>query len=110
MAIIVTIDGTKDAANAIKNYKQSVIKQVGLLVFVTAKNIQKDAKLEVPVDTGLLRSTIKVRPLGFGFEKSVSANTNYALHVEYLNKSYLRKAYRNRIPDFKRKMRKIFES
>lgn len=110
MAIMVTIKGADDAAKAIKTYKQKVLKEVGLLVFVTGKNIQKDAKLEVPVDTGLLRSTIRVRPLGFSFEKSVSANTHYAAKVEFVNKSYLRKAYRNRIPDFKRKMRKIFES
>lgn len=98
------IDGTADRVQA--------------LVEEYAEKIHKDAREQVPVDTGNLRSTIEIRltkSVLAGMQAKIGTDkTTYAIHVEYGTQKmdaqpYLRPAFEKHQGDFLQELADILD-
>lgn len=69
-------------------------------VQTAAFKIEGEAKVIVPVDTGRLKSSIMAWFANGGLTGLVAPDTEYAIHVEYLNKAYMLPAFRKVEPSF----------
>lgn len=109
MGMTMELKGFTAIEKAIVKYSTDKLKEIGDQVEISSRAIEQTAKKVVPVDTGRLRASIKVLPLGFSFEKTIEARTHYAIHVEFNNKSYLRVAYHKHKKGFDRAIKRILE-
>ena len=86
MANKVSIDGGKELADKFKSIGKQVYTQQEQAVMQAGMLVERDAKINVPVDTGRLRSSIATR-LSESSSNNISAevgtNVQYAKSVEY---------------------------
>lgn len=73
----------RKAVNSIKSYEVAASAKVKKVIAKSAFAVQKDAKKLVPVDTGRLRSSIKIDFFKGGLTADVNTNVNYAANVEF---------------------------
>ena len=86
MSVTVKFTGLKKVNDKLKDlakkYPLSFEKTVKKAAFAIDKQAKEPAPVGAPVDTGRLRSSLKVEILDGGKTAEVSANTNYAAAVE----------------------------
>lgn len=82
MAITIKLEGADNLKTKLRSWLNNSRKDVGAAVAETLLEIESDAKRYAPVDKGLLRSSIAANVEG-KYAGSVTANANYAIHVEY---------------------------
>lgn len=101
ISVSVEIKGMDELNAKLKKLSESLRGDViGQSLEAGAKIIEGYAKVEVPVDTGFLRSTIQSGRQGD--VAYVSASAEYASAVEYRNKPYMRPAVDNHLPEIER--------
>jgi len=62
--------------------KRDLIKKAGLATQKIARDIEAEAKLRAPVDTGFLRNSIHAESVG-PLRAVVQVGAEYGMHVEY---------------------------
>ena len=70
-----------DVINSLERSVEKAIKAAEKELQLTALEIERDAKLKAPVDTGMLRASIT--STGSGSEYEIGTNLEYAPFVEY---------------------------
>ena len=70
-----------DVINSLERSIEKAIKAAEKELQLTALEIERDAKLNAPVDTGMLRASIT--STGSGSEYEIGTNVEYAPFVEY---------------------------
>jgi HK97 gp10 family phage protein len=77
------IKGVDKLIKRIQTLDVSIQQEAKQLVFDAATDIEVEAIRNVAVDTGRLRASIDKQPTNNGFGAIVSANTNYAVFLEF---------------------------
>lgn len=83
MATTFKIKGVDKLISKIQQMDESVQKEAKLLVFDAATDIEVEALAKVPMRTKTLRNSINKLPVNNAFGAIVSANTDYAVFVEF---------------------------
>jgi len=86
MANKVSIDGDKELAEKFKSIGKQVYTQQEQAVMQAGVLVERDAKINVPVDTGRLRNSIATRiseSSSNNISAEVGTNVQYAKSVEY---------------------------
>lgn len=73
----------RKAINSIRAYDFATAAKVKRAIAKGAFAVQKDAKILAPVDTGRLRSSIKIDFFKGGLTADVNTNVEYAANVEF---------------------------
>lgn len=80
--ITVEIIGLDKAINKFEEISERFQDDIKVAVIGSAFNIEKNAKLRAPSDTGRLRSSIQTEIRKEGFEAIIFSDVNYAMPVE----------------------------
>jgi HK97 gp10 family phage protein len=83
MAASFKIKGVDKLIRRIQTLDVSIQQEAKQLVFDAATDVEVEAIKNVAVDTGRLRGSIDKQSINNGFGAVVSANTNYAVFVEF---------------------------
>lgn len=102
----------KEAVNSIKKITDEQHKQVGMAVAAATLEIETEAKKIVPVDTSTLKNSISSEIDMEAMRGEVTANAEYATHVEYGTvkmeaQPFLFPAFELVRPKFVKKIKKI---
>lgn len=85
MASEMNVFGIDKLITELKNYSEKVNNDINNSVKAAALNVETKAKMDCPVDMGILRSSINTRPIkddeGYGYE--VFTPLEYAPYVEF---------------------------
>lgn len=111
----VGITGFDELIKGLKNYTVKTIFDMGIQTELSARVIEGTAKVLAPVDTGRLRSSIVIKPIGFNLVKEIVARTNYAVHQEFGTKNqsgkpFMRPAFSQEEPNYVKKIAKILKN
>lgn len=105
----ISVDIT-DFLNSLGSYKEEVEKGLEKVVTYHARQIERNAKINCPVDTGRLRTSISIE---FGtLQAIIGTNVEYAPYVEYgtskqSGKPFLRPAAIEQSPMFYKEILEI---
>jgi len=102
------VDLLKSKLNSFSIRKKKAIMD---LVSETALNIETEAKKNVPVDTGRLKSSIRILAKAIsGLGVEVGTEVDYAAKVEYTNKAYLNPAAESERRKYDKKLKNILKN
>ena len=98
-----------DVINSLERSVEKAIKAAEKELQLTALEIERDAKLNAPVDTGMLRASIT--STGSGSEYEIGTNLEYAPFVEYGTRymaaqPFLFPAYEKGVRDLQKRLKK----
>lgn len=102
-----------DVINSLERSVEKAIKAAEKELQLTALEIERDAKLNAPVDTGMLRASIT--STGSGSEYEIGTNLEYAPFVEYGTRymaaqPFLFPAFEKGVKDLKKNINKAVAS
>jgi len=103
--ISIKVKNIDEVKKFLKSRPDETKKELGKVVKKTALLIKTEAKRKVPVDTGLLKTSIQAKTNNL--ESEVSANTRYAIYVHegtrrMSGRPFMTNAVKKLIPKIKR--------